>query len=225
MDLGDEDVVTPEHRSETSHIPVVPIQNIVLNFFAAEGFLTRLFLAREKVLTQAREGKRSFFMFQYPRLGWYQYDHNSIEGIFKLAQMKSGKQLADIHLNEKLPAKTRLHAIAALLIQRQDYVTKLYYGARRARNSNYKPTNVTVVFQHPFPDIFPTNRNSLMLNGKELIQYQNAGHRLKFKPFIPFKEKVVLNSDVEYEMALASHRYTSADVDPDAPDISTTIGM
>jgi hypothetical protein len=193
QDLEPEDndeVITREEKSTTATIPVVSMKHIVLNLFAAERFLTGLFRSREKVLTQAREGKRGYFTFSYPGLGWAQYDHNSIEVLFRLASSRSAYDLAVIHLNEKLPTKHRLHAIAALLIKQQDEITKLYYGARRARNTNYQPRTTVVFFKNPFRGIFYTNQESIMLNGKEIIQLQETGHRLKFQPFIPRPREV-----------------------------------
>lgn len=221
---SDDDVISPEykrykryktpktHTSRHDRLKNSLIRTVI-NLFSAEGFLTKLYLARNKILTQAREGKRAFFMFQYPILGWYQYDNKTIEGIYQLSEKKSGTQLAEVHLNEKYSNKIRIHAIAALLIQREDLITKLYHGAKRARLSDYKKRNVSIVFRNPFRDIFSTDKDFVVLNGNQLIKYQNIGHRSRFNPFLPLNKTNIYMYN------------SSVDVDPDTPDMTTSIGM
>lgn len=185
LEPDDNDEVICREPKRQREIVIVPIERIIINLFSAQRYLTELFRSREKVLTQARDGKYSYYTFTYPGLGWVQYDHNSINYLFRLAASKNPQDLATIHQNKKNSVSIRLHAIAALLIQKQGEITKLYDGARRARDSAYKQKVTVVFFSNPFRNIFYSNKNNIMLNGKEVIVYQNIGHRLKFQPFLP----------------------------------------
>lgn len=183
--------------------PVISLKYVIINLFAGEGFLRSLYSSRERILTQAREGKKGYYTFSYPKLGWAQYDHVSIETLFRLASARSSLILASIHLNEKNPKKLRLHAIAALLIRCQGLINKLFQETERARDNNYKPRLVSIVFENPFKNIFKTDKDSLTLDGEELIKLQDIGHRMNFTPFLPFQEDIkkskIVKEEVDHE--------------------------
>jgi hypothetical protein len=223
-DHGDNDdhvLLSPGNIS----LKVYSIYDLIINLFSAEAFLGKLFLARNKILSQAREGKRAFFMFQYPGFGWFQYDNHTIEGIYQLSQTKTGPQLVELHLNTSYPNNFRIHAIASLLLQRQDYITRLYNGAKKARDSIKESRIVNILFINPFFDIFFTsniinnkiiNTNSLDLNREQLISLQNIGHKRKFRPFI-------MLDNLEYPIHEKNN--VSQDTESNEPDTVTLIEM
>lgn len=186
-----EQVICQEQKIVHLQIPVIPISHIIINLFAAQKFLTSFYKARENIMTQAKEGRIGYYTFTYPEIGWTQYDHRSIAALDKLASMKSISELTSIYLNQNVMPTQRLHSIAAILLQCQEEIMKLFDGAERARNNRHKQQHtVTVFFQNPFRSVFYSDKTMAILNGKEIIMLQDIGHKLKFKPFIPFITKL-----------------------------------
>jgi hypothetical protein len=217
-----EDVITPENKD--NKYPVIPLEEIIVNLFSGQNFLTKLFIARERILTQLREGKLSYYMFDYPGLGWIQYNHDNIEKVYYLAGIRTGKDLAKIHLDKSVNKKLRLHSIFAILLQREGIIRNLYNTTKRARELNYKSNQVAINFPNPFKDIFPSTKDDIILNGRELIKYQDYGHKLRFKPFIPYpenkKEPIIFNN---YKSIISTP--TMGDKDIETNDYVTTLTL
>ena len=83
-----DDIISLEPTEE-----VTALDSIVINLFTCEKFIKGLLLARENILSQSNNGKRGYYTFSYPGLGWVQYDHNSIQTIYKLASTKSKTEI------------------------------------------------------------------------------------------------------------------------------------
>lgn len=158
---------------------------MIINLFSAENFLNSFYRARERILTQARDGKKAFFLFQYPVLGWVQYENHSIEKIYKLSQIKKPIELLEIHLNENYSKSQRIHSIAAYLLQKENEIMRLFNTSKNARDNSKVAKNGSFYFRCPF---FELLNEGITLTYEELIKLQNNGHKKGFTPFIPLEK-------------------------------------
>ena len=164
-----------------SNEKVYSLDMIVVNLYSAEKFIKGLLSARENILSQSNNGKRGYYTFSYPTLGWTQYDHISIQSIYKLAQIKSRNDLYKIYRNDKFNQRLRLHAIAAFIIKHEDYFRNLYEGVEKARKFTKDNRLVYITFSNPFQGIINTNINTIKYTGEKLLKLYNIGISRKFK--------------------------------------------
>ena len=163
-----------------SNEKVYSLDMIVVNICSAEKFIKGLLSARENILLQSNNGKRGYYTFSYPNLGWTQYDHNSIQSVYKLSQIKTRYELYKIYKNEKVNLRLRLHSIAAFIIKNGDYFRNLYEGVEKARKFTKDNRLVYITFSNPFHGIINTNMNTKKYTGKELLLLYNIGISKKF---------------------------------------------
>ena len=167
-----------------SNEKIYNIDMLVVNIFSAENLIKGILNARESILTQTNNGKQGYYMFSYPNLGWIQYNHNSIESLYKLSQIKSRDSLYKIYKNNKLNSRLRLHAIASLIIKQKDYFYNLYDGIEKARKFINDNRIVYINFSNPFYGIVKTNTNTKKYTGEELLKLYNIGISNKFNSFL-----------------------------------------
>ena len=154
---------------------VISLESMVINFFSCEKYIIGILKARETILLQARNGKKGYYTFSYPGLGWVQYDHNSIKMIHKLSFSKTKRYLYDIYNNENISEKIRLHSMAALIIKCSDHFYNLYKGIHTARKFTQDNRIVYINFYNPFDNIILTTHKNKKYTGDEIIKLHNIG--------------------------------------------------
>ena len=164
---------------------VTALDNIVINLFTCEKFIKGLLSARENILSQTNNGKMGYYTFSYPGLGWVQYDHNSIQTIYKLTATKSAIELYKIYNNNKLNKRLQLHAIAAFIIKNGDHFRNLYEGIVKARKFTKDNRLVYITFTNPFHGIINSSSYTKKYTGDELIALYNIGITKRFKSIFP----------------------------------------
>lgn len=160
---------------------VFSLDMIIVNLFSAEKFIKGLLSARENILSQSDSGKHGYYTFSYPNLGWAQYDHNSIQSVYKLANVKSIHELYSIYKNDMYNNRIKLHAVAAFIIKQGDYFRGLYDGVEKARRFTKDNRLVYITFSNPFQGILNTSENNKKYRGEELLALYNIGISRKFK--------------------------------------------
>jgi hypothetical protein len=163
---------------------VTSLDSIVINLFTCQKLITGLLKARENILSQSNSGKRGYYTFSYPGLGWVQYDHNSIQTIYKLAT-KSKFDLYKITENEKFNVRLRLHAMAAFIIKNGDSFYDLYNGIAKAIKFTKDNRLVYITFANPFYGIISSSMNTKKYSGEELVTLHNIGMSRRFKSIFP----------------------------------------
>lgn len=170
---------------ENKETNTMSLDVIVINLFTCEKYITDLLKARENILSQSNNGKRGYFTFSYPGLGWVQYDHNSIQTIYDLSGKKSKLELYNLYNSDNLSQRLRLHAIAALIIKCGDYFYKLYNGLEKARDFTKDDRLVYISFTNPFEGIINTTNNTKNYSGKEILELYHIGTSKKFQSLFP----------------------------------------
>jgi len=163
----------------------IPLDFLVINLFSSQKFIKGILSARENIFSQSRNGKRGYYTFSYPGLGWVQYDHNSIESIYKLTQKKSAYELYNIYSNNKNNKRLRLHSLAAFIISKGDHFYNLYFGVEKAREFTKDNRLIYITFTNPFQGIVNTNINTKKYTGDELISLFNTGIIKQFNGIFP----------------------------------------
>lgn len=166
--------------SEAKEENVMSLDELVINLFTSEKFVKGILKARENILSQSRSGKRGYYTFSYPGIGWVQYDHNSIQSVYKLASMRPKVFLYDSFMNKNKNPRQRLHLLAALIIQTGDYYIKLYSGIEKAREFSRDNRLVYITFENPFRGIIKTQKDFKKYTGEELLNLYNIGISKKF---------------------------------------------
>ena len=181
-----------DERKKVEFTIFTELDKIVINFFSCQKYITDLLEAREKILSQSNNGKRGYFTFSYPGLGWVQYDHNSIQEIYKLAEMKSSRELYSIYKDVNINQRLKLHTIAALIIRSGDHFHNLYTGLEKARKftNDNRLTYITVT--NPFygfvnvsensdlSDLSDLSESSKRYTGEEIIALHNYALNRRF---------------------------------------------
>jgi hypothetical protein len=170
---------------ENKETKTISLDVIVINLFTCEKYITDILNARENILNQSNNGKRGYFTFSYPGLGWVQYNHDSIQTIYDISCKKSKLELYKLYNNNNLSQQLRLHSIAALIIKCGDYFYKLYNGLEKARNFTKDNLIVYISFTNPFEGIINTTNNTKNYSGKEIIELYNKGISKKFQSLFP----------------------------------------
>jgi hypothetical protein len=164
---------------------VIKLEKMILNFFTCQKFITPFLHARENILSQSNNGKMGYYTFSYPNLGWVQYDHNSIQTIYTLSELKSKEELYKSYINPSLSAKLKLHSIAALIIKCSDVFYNLYEGLEKAREFVKENRLVYITFTNPFYGFIKTSTLTKQYTGEEIISLYNIGLTKKFKSVFP----------------------------------------
>jgi len=175
-----DDIISLEPTEE-----VTALDSIVINLFTCEKFITGLLKARENILSQSNSGKRGYYTFSYPGLGWVQYDHNSIQTIYKLATTKTAIELYKIYESDKINTRLKLHAMAAFIIKNGDNFRNLYNGIVKARKFTQDNRLVYITFTNPFHGIINSSSSTKKYTGEELIILHNIGITRRFQSIFP----------------------------------------
>ena len=160
---------------------VIKLEDIIINLFTCKKFIIPFLHARENILNQSNNGKMGYYTFSYPNLGWVQYDHNSIQHIYTLSEIKSKEELYKNYINPSIPEKLKLHSIAALIIKCSDVFYNLYEGLEKSRNSVYESRLVYIKFTNPFYGFVKTSTLTKQYTGEEIISMYNIGVAKTFK--------------------------------------------
>ena len=179
-------MLSQSDTSDTSNNDnVTTLDEIVINLYSCEKFITGLLHARENILKQSNNGKNGYYTFSYPGVGWVQYDHNSIQEIYKLSELKSKKELFMLYKNNKLKSRLRLHSVAAIIIKCVDHFNNLYDGIVKSKNLTKDNRLVYITVSNPFHGIIKTDINTKKYTGNEIIELHNIGMSRRFRSLFP----------------------------------------
>lgn len=159
---------------------IYSLESIIINFFSAERFIKGFLSARENILAQSNDGKRGYYTFSYPNIGWVQYDHNSIKSIYKLSNSKSLIELYNIYQNNTISNRIKVHSIAAFIIKIEDTFRNLYNSVIKARKFTKDNRLFYMTFTNPFQGIINTDVYTKKYTGKEILSLYNIGLSRKF---------------------------------------------
>jgi hypothetical protein len=171
--------------NENKENTTMSLDIIVINLFTCKKYITDILKARENILSQSNNGKRGYFTFSYPGLGWVQYDHESIQTIYDLSVKKSKLELYKLYSSDNLPQRLRLHSIASLIIKCGDSFYELYNGLEKARDFTKDDRIVYISFTNPFNTIINTSSNTKNYKGKEILELYYRGTSKIFKSLFP----------------------------------------
>jgi len=159
------------------------IENLIIKIFSVGDYLNKFFSAREKILNQANEGKRDYFLFSYPNLGQYYFDHNIIQKIYELADKKSLDYLYSGFSNTKYHSKYRLQYLASLLVKCSLPIINLLEDLKKSKKFVDEKRLLYVYFKNPFQKIFPTVQPSAKFTAEEILLLNKISQKYKFNGF------------------------------------------
>ncbi len=169
-----------EEQKPVTFTMYTEFEKMVINFFICKKYIIDVLEAREKILSQSNNGKRGYFTFSYPELGWVQYDHNSIQSIYKLAEQKSAQELYYIYKDENIDKRLKLHSMAALIIRCGDHFQNLYNGLEKSRKFTKDNRLVYTTVTNPFFNFANSAESSKKYTGEEIIALHNIGLNKRF---------------------------------------------
>lgn len=164
-------------------LPTHSIEILIIKIFSIKNYLSKFFSAREKILNQANEGKRDYFLFSYPNLGEYYFDHNSIQKIYELSDKKSLYYLYSGFLNTKYQSQYRLQYLASLLVKCSLPIIKLLQDLEKSKKFVNEKRLLYIYFENPFQKIFPTLRPKKKFTAEEILSLKKISEKHKFNGF------------------------------------------